>query len=123
MIGSKYVRQALRFYNRNRVNLGYLSFDKTRGEFVIQEGKTNSIVINGVHWGEIYLLKIDNSWKISQCDLDDDGLWKMTGTNITSNNCSNVPVLYVQSKKLKRVASVYPETLEIFPLTSRTKKT
>lgn len=123
MIGSKYVRQASRFYARNKVNLGYLNFDKTRGEFVIQEGKTNSLVINGIHWGEIYLLKIDDSWKISQCDLDDNGLWKMTGTNITSDNCNSVPVLYVQSKKLKRVASIYPETLGFFPMTARTKKT
>ena len=110
MTKTEYIGRVISFYARKRINLGYLNFDKNVGRFIICDGENKNIFTyrDGLHCGDSYILKVsDDTWKIGQCELDDDNVWKMFGTNITSENCENVHVLYVKNERLTRIMDEY----------------
>lgn len=113
MTKTEYIARVISYYRKNKIKYGYLTFDKNEKRFVIKgacEKASKAYPYDGLHCGDVYIVRDkDEKWRIAQCELATDGIWKMLGTEITERDCfdengENVlfHVLYVDNKRLMR---------------------
>ena len=107
MNSTEYIAKVIYYYTINKTKFGFLKYDNKVKRFIIVDEKGKMVKIapcDGLHCGDTYIVKDnDNKWKIAQCEVAKDGLWKMLGTGITEKNCNNNLILYVKDRRLMRL--------------------
>lgn len=118
MTNTEYIARVVKFYSKNKVKLGRLTFDKHVGRFVIRTINMRKAITapeDGIHCGDIYILREKSGkWKIGQCEIAKDHKWKFLGTDVTEDSIDEVLILYVNGKRLIRLSDDFlDETFDL----------